>query len=202
MSDISSIPLHPFEHNTTETKVYTPQTIAAIIVSDEKKHPCTRIIQLQKNSCEAIIFEFFLTILLECIICDTNNFEKTNTKSINKKALDYYIPHMQNIGCILKIDEYDRKELDNHINYYCRIELKKINENLFMLKNLSTNYHFSMRQIYTDSELNELKLTNMYALFHTRNNTIIKISFKLCNHSNHQTSILTASKIVNVADSI
>lgn len=183
------------------SKTYSQETIAALIVSDKKKSQCTLIGTMPKNCYDIDIFQYFLRIFLECILCDTNDFKNIDLKIIDKKLLDQYKPHMNVLGCILQMEEVEKENIEKYNTYYCRIALKKVEENYFIIKNISSSYHFFFRSSYTEEQENELKLQDLYAIFNTKNNTVIKISFSFCNHSTHQLPIEKANHNINVGES-
>lgn len=170
-----------------ETKILTAETISAIILSKKEHSPCTIAIQLPKGHEEIDLFQYCLTLFLECICCYTDDFRNLDVKQINEKTLTMFAPHMNVAHIILKVKEYKRDESEQFENYYCRIMLKSIEEGYFLIKKIPKNYHFMTSYKYQSVNESSLKLADLYAIFYTPSHAY-KISFSICNHTHHQPS--------------
>ncbi len=170
-------------------KVLTPETISAVLLSKQEQIPCTVNIGLNTNTEELDLFQYYLTILLECICCYTDDFRNINVKSIDEKILSSFKPYLHTVGIILNIKQHEKKDTDSYSNYYCRVMLKNIEEGYFLIKKIPKNYTFIISHAYVNVDESLLKLKDLYAIFHSGDKTY-SILFSICDHSMHQPQVM------------
>lgn len=176
------------------------KSLVEYIMKNNVITPCTIMNVMPPGVEEFDLFEFFLNVFMEFISYSTQDFKHITANDINAENLQKYAPYMNTICVITDIKEYSRTEDVEYINkYFCRIALRLTEETFFIAKSLSTNFHFLLHQMYVGDK-SKLKLKDLYAVFHAKNNKVIKISFSICNHSSHQKQVQKASKDVGYSE--
>lgn len=168
-----------------DTKEGSVENLALFLAENKVQPPCSIQVQLEECENQIDIFEYILTLFMELICIYTNDLKNIDTSLINIELLESFAPYMKSAGIILHLEEL--KDPDDYIKYYCRIALRATEENLFILKEINKNYHFIFGPMIATYRmvLDEWELSKFYAIYKLKNQSVIRISFSLCDHKNH-----------------
>lgn len=185
----------------SDLKEIDHKQLAEYLIKNDIKTPCSIINILPEDAKDIDFFQFFLNVFMELICITTENLTKVESKDITVDNLKNYMVYMNTICAITDIKEYSRTDHSEFINkHYCRIALRLIEETFFIARKISNNFHFLVHSLYADKNPDELKLKDLYAVIHLKNNRILKISFSICNHASHQTPLTKAVKTMYVSE--
>jgi hypothetical protein len=175
----------------TLPSVVSEATLSQVLASSQPKDPCTQVVQLPSDLKNVDLFEFALNVLLEIMCIKTDDFKNVDLSSMTN-VFKEYSPYLASIGFILHVEEYSRmnpEHTDQINNHYCRICLRRIEENLFTVLRTNKSFNFLMGGNYINVDLDQIELNKFYAIFYSKNNVTIKISFEQCDHQSHKDTL-------------
>jgi hypothetical protein len=150
-----------------ELEDFSPESIAHTIFGSDPKPPCSNQMIATQDTVDCVyLMEILITILMEGFQMFTNGFEEIDLKKFSVEYINALDPWMRSLGFRVITSVCNKKEKASYEDYYCKIIIRtKLQENLFIMKNISKKYHFFINGQFLEANKKKDKLSDLSAVF-------------------------------------
>ena len=157
----------------------SPKELASYLLSSDPLPPNT--IQLtsdqddEEDAC--YVFQLLSNILMEAIGYLTNDFTNLNLNEFTPDTIYNLNPYFKSMGFTIVVKEYNKND-EEYKDYYSRVILKNSEyETFFIMKNITTNFHFLLNGNGDYLNTNKTRPLDELALIFYVNDKVFHITY-------------------------
>lgn len=157
----------------------SPKELASYLLSSDPLPPNT--IQLtsdqddEEDAC--YVFQLLSNILMEAIGYLTNDFTNLNLNEFTPDTIYNLNPYFKSMGFTIVVKEYNKND-EEYKDYYSRVILKNSEyETFFIMKNITTNFHFLLNGNGDYLNTNKTRPLDKLALIFYVNDKVFHITY-------------------------